>query len=51
MIEEKDFTSDKMIKSIDDLLKNSEMIKNNLKKIASVDSEKEFLKEIRELLK
>ena len=51
MIEEKDFTSDKMIKSIDNLLENSEMIKNNLKKIASVDSEKEFLKKIRELLK
>lgn len=51
MIEEKEFTADKMINYIDNLLANNSIIKENLKKISSIDSEKEFLKEIRELLK
>jgi UDP-N-acetylglucosamine--N-acetylmuramyl-(pentapeptide) pyrophosphoryl-undecaprenol N-acetylglucosamine transferase len=51
MIEEKDFDSSKVFNYIDHLLNNSIEIKNNLNKISSVDSEKVFLSEIKELLK
>lgn len=51
MIEEKYFTSDKMISNIDRLLNDSSQIKNNLKNLASVDSEKVFIDSIRELFK
>ena len=51
MIEEKEFTKDKMLKSIDKLLENNKEIKNNLKNISLVDSEEVFTKEIKELLK
>ncbi len=51
MIEEKEFSKDKMLKSIDKLLENNKEIKNNLKNISLVDSEEVFTKEIKELLK
>lgn len=51
MIEEKNFTSKKIMDSIDKLLKESDIIKKNLSKISSVDSEKVFIEKIRELLK
>ena len=50
MIEEKDFTRDKMLLSIDELLSNNEEIKKNLKNIPLVDSEEVFKKEVKELL-
>lgn len=51
MIEEKDFDGDLLLSKIDDLLKNSGEIKDNLKKISFVDSEEVFIKEVRELFK
>ena len=50
MIEEKDFTKDKMLDYIDELLSNSSEIKKNLKNIPLVNSEEVFKKEVKELL-
>ena len=50
MIEEKNFNCHTLLSSIDKLLKDDE-VKKNLKKITFVDSEKVFIKEIKELLK
>lgn len=51
MIEEKDFNKDELLKKIDELLKNNDTIKANLKNISLVDSEKVFINEIKELFK
>lgn len=51
MIEEKDFSKEKVLKYIDELLTNNKEIKNNLKSIPLVDSEEVFKREIKELFK
>ena len=50
MIEEKDFNCRTLLSDIDKLLKD-DTIKNNLKNISLVDSEKVFINEIKELFK
>lgn len=50
MIEEKDLTSDKILELIDKTFQNKDMLKQNLEKISLVDTEKVFIKEIKELL-
>lgn len=50
MIEEKNFNCHTLLNSIDKLLKDDE-VKKNLKNITFIDSEKVFIKEIKELLK
>lgn len=50
LIEEKKITQDVIFESISKVLKDSAIIKNNLKKIGTIDTEEVFLKEIKELL-
>ena len=51
MIEEKNFNKDVLLKKIDELLKNNKEIKNNLKAIELIDSEKVFINELRGIIK
>jgi len=51
MIEEKNFNSKLVIDYIDKMLNNKEEFVKNLNKINTVDSEKVFIKEVKELLK
>ena len=50
MIEEKDFSKELLLSKIDELLKSSKEIKNNLESISVVDSEKAFINEIKGIL-
>ena len=50
MIEEKDFSKELLLSKIDELLKISKEIKNNLESISVVDSEKVFINEIKGIL-
>lgn len=50
MIEEKDFSKELLLSKIDELLKSSKEIKNNLESISVVDSEKVFINEIKGIL-
>ena len=50
MIEEKNFTSEKLISEINQLFESHDAIKKNLENIKTVDSEKVFIKEVKEIL-
>ena len=50
MIEEKDFSKELLLSKINELLKSSKEIKNNLESISVVDSEKAFINEIKGIL-
>lgn len=50
LIEEKNISKEKIFESIDEILNNGGSIKNNLKNIATVNTEDVFLNEVRKLL-